>query len=43
MNQCKLILKGIRSYRKAAADKPLHQLSPEMKESLQEKINKLKK
>jgi hypothetical protein len=41
MNQFKLILKGIRSYRQTAADKPSHQLSPEKKESIQEKINKL--
>lgn len=42
INQFKLILKGIRSYRQTAADKPLHQLSPEKKQDLQDKINKLK-
>jgi len=41
INQFKLILKGIRSYRRTASDKPLHHLSPEKKQSLQEKINKL--
>ncbi len=41
INQFKLISKKIRSYRQATADKPLHELSPEKKQSLQEKINKL--
>lgn len=41
INQFKLILKGIRSYRQSVATKPMHQLSPEKKQSLQEKIDKL--
>lgn len=42
IKQFKLISKGIRSYRDTTANKPLHQLSPEKKQDLQEKINKLK-
>lgn len=42
MNQFKLLSKKIRSYHQTTADNPLHQLSPEKKQALQEKINKLK-
>ena len=42
INQFKLISKKIRSYRQTTANQPLHQLSPEKKQQLQERINKLK-
>lgn len=42
ISQCKLILKGIRSYRESASVTPLHQLDAEKKKQLQEQIDKLK-
>jgi hypothetical protein len=39
-NQCKLILKGIRSYRESASVTPLHQLDAEKKQQIQEQLNK---
>ena len=40
INQCKLILKGIRSYRESVTVTPLHQLDPEKKKKMQETIDK---
>lgn len=40
-NQCKLILKGVRSYRESASVAPTHQLDADKKKQLQEQIDKL--
>jgi hypothetical protein len=41
IRQCKLIAKRMRTYREELSAAPTHQLTPEKKQSLQEKINKL--